>query len=120
MQRRRVGQEERFTRVHETLTIGGIFAYWSAPLVAGMIHPRVYGARLNLPMDWRVLSFALLLACGVTFLFGLIPALREGQRPVPAVQRIRPACSPRAEHFHAVLTTAKQQQNDIRFQVEVD
>src|SRR5215472_17354283 len=28
--------------------IGGIFAYWSAPLVAGMLHPRAYGARLNL------------------------------------------------------------------------
>ena len=66
--------------------IGGVFAYWSAPLVASMIHPRAYGARLNLPMDWRVLSFALLLACGVTFLFGLIPALRASAlKPVSAL-----------------------------------
>ena len=68
--------------------IGGVFAYWSAPLVASMIHPRAYGARLNLPMDWRVLSFALLLACGVTFLFGLIPALRASAlKPVSALRR---------------------------------
>ena len=67
--------------------LGGLFADWWAPVVAGMIHPRAYGARLVLPMDWRVLGFALLLACGVTFLFGLIPAFRASAvKPVSALR----------------------------------
>ena len=66
---------------------GGVFAYWAAPLVAGMIHPRAYGIGLALPMDWRVLGFALLLACGVTFLFGLIPAFRASAvKPASALR----------------------------------
>ena len=33
-------------------------------------------ARLALGADWRVAAFGLALACGVTFLFGLAPAMR--------------------------------------------
>jgi len=55
---------------------GAAFAAWSAPFIVGMINPPVYAARLVLPADWRVLAFGLTLACAVTFLFGLTPALR--------------------------------------------
>ena len=37
--------------------IGGIFAWWSAPFIVGMINPPAYPARLILPADWRVLGF---------------------------------------------------------------
>jgi putative ABC transport system permease protein len=50
---------------------GAAFAWWSAPLVVGMID-----SQLALPADWRVLGFALALALGVTFLFGLPAAFR--------------------------------------------
>lgn len=55
---------------------GGLFAWWSAPLVVARINPRDNPARLALTADWRVLGFVLALAIGVTFLFGLLPALR--------------------------------------------
>ena len=56
--------------------MGGVFAWWSAPFVVGMINPPGNPVRLDLPADWRVLGFGMALACGVTFLFGLAPALR--------------------------------------------
>jgi predicted permease len=56
--------------------IGVVFAWWSAPLIVGMTNPPAYPARLILPADGRVFVFALALACAVTFLFGLAPALR--------------------------------------------
>lgn len=55
---------------------GGLFAWWAAPFVAGMINPPDDPARLSLPADWRVLGFVALLLAGVTLLFGLAPALR--------------------------------------------
>ena len=67
--------------------IGGIFAWWSAPIIVGMIYPPAYPARLILPADWRVLGFALGLACGVMILFGLTPALRASAvKPVNALR----------------------------------
>src|SRR5204863_1130898 len=56
--------------------IGGLFAWWAAPFVAGRINPPDNPARLLLPADWRVLGFGMALALGVTCLFGLAPALR--------------------------------------------
>src|SRR6185437_12593712 len=56
--------------------IGGLFAWWSAPWVVARINPPDNPARLLLPPDWRVLGFALALAASVTFLFGMLPALR--------------------------------------------
>jgi len=55
--------------------IGGLFAWWSAPFVVGRINPPDDPARLFLRTDWRVPGFALALTLGVTFLFGLAPAL---------------------------------------------
>ena len=56
--------------------VGSLFAWWSAPFVVARIHPPDDPARLLLPADSRVLAFSLALAVGVTFLFGLVPALR--------------------------------------------
>lgn len=67
--------------------IGGLFAWWSAPFIVGMINPPYDPARLALPADWRVLGFGMVLACGVTFLFGLAPALRASTvQPVSALK----------------------------------
>jgi putative ABC transport system permease protein len=56
--------------------IGGLFAWWAAPFIVGMIDSPDNPARLVLPADWRVLGFGLALALGVTFVLGLGPALR--------------------------------------------
>jgi len=67
--------------------IGGIFALWSAPFIVRMISFGSFAARLDFPVDWRVFGFALILACAVTFLFGLIPALRASAvKPVSALR----------------------------------
>jgi len=67
--------------------IGAFFAWWSAPFVVARINPPDNPARLLLPTDWRVLGFALALAIGVTFLFGLAPALRASAvQPVSALK----------------------------------
>lgn len=67
--------------------LGALFAWWSAPLVVTMINPADNPARLTLPADWRVLGFGLALTLGVTFLFGLLPALRASAvKPVSALK----------------------------------
>ena len=67
--------------------VGGLFAWWSAPLIVGMINPSDNPARLTLPADWRVFGFGLALACGVTLLFGLAPALRASRvKPASALK----------------------------------
>jgi predicted permease len=67
--------------------IGGIFAWASAPFLVHRLNPGLYAAQLNLPLDWRVIGFALTLACAVTFLFGLTPALRASAvKPVSALR----------------------------------
>jgi predicted permease len=55
---------------------GAVFAWWAAPFVIRMISPTDDAVRLFLPSDWRVLGFGVMLTVGVTFLFGLAPALR--------------------------------------------
>jgi predicted permease len=66
---------------------GAVFAWWSAPFIVARINPPDDPARLALPADWRVLAFAALLSIGVTFLFGLIPALRASTvKPVSALK----------------------------------
>jgi predicted permease len=67
--------------------MGGLFAWWSAPFVVSRINPPDNPARLSLPADWRVLGFGLALTLGVTFLFGLAPALRASAvRPASALK----------------------------------
>jgi len=68
--------------------LGGLFAWWAAPFVVGMINPPDNPARLFLPADWRVLGFGLAIALAVTLLFGLLPALRASTvNPVTALKR---------------------------------
>jgi predicted permease len=67
--------------------MGALFAWWSAPFVVSRINPPDNPARLSLPADWRVLGFGLALTLGVTFLFGLAPALRASAvRPASALK----------------------------------
>jgi len=67
--------------------LGGVFAWWSAPLVVRMINPPDNPVHLALPADWRVLGFGLALTVTVTLLFGLAPALRaSGTKPVSALK----------------------------------
>ena len=67
--------------------LGGVFAWWSAPLVVRMINPPDNPAHLVLPADWRVLGFGIALTIGVTLLFGLAPALRASAvKPVSALK----------------------------------
>jgi predicted permease len=68
-------------------SVGAFFAWWSAPLVVGMINPPDDPARLFLPLDWRVLGFGLALTTTVILLFGLTPALRASSvKPVSALK----------------------------------
>ena len=67
--------------------LGGLFAWWAAPFVVGMINPPDNPARLFLPADWRVLGFGMAIALAVTLLFGLLPALRASTvNPVTALK----------------------------------
>lgn len=67
--------------------LGAAFAWWSAPLVVGMIHTPDEQLRLVLPTDWRVLGFGIALSLTVTLLFGLAPALRaSGVKPMSALK----------------------------------
>jgi len=67
--------------------VGALFAWWSAPFVVSLINPPDNPARLSLPADWRVLGFGVVLTLGVTFLFGLAPALRASAiQPVSALK----------------------------------
>ncbi len=67
--------------------VGALLAWWSAPYVVERINPPDDPARLALPADWRVLGFGLALTIGVTFLFGLLPALRtSATQPVSALK----------------------------------
>lgn len=56
--------------------VGVLFAWWSAPFVVSMINPPDNPVRLELPADWRVLIFSVVLALGATLLAGLAPALQ--------------------------------------------
>ena len=67
--------------------LGALFAGWSAPLVVRMINPSDNPVRLDLPADWRVMGFGVLLIAVVTLLFGLAPALRASAvKPVHALK----------------------------------
>jgi predicted permease len=68
-------------------TLGALFAWRSAPLIVAMISPADDPTRLVLSADWRTLVFGLALAIVVTFLFGLLPAVRASAvRPASALK----------------------------------
>ena len=67
--------------------VGALFAQWAAPFVLARINPPGDPAQLDLPMDWRVVLFGLVLTLCVTALLGLVPALRASSvRPASALK----------------------------------
>lgn len=67
--------------------LGGILAWWSAPVIVRMINPPDSPVRLVLPLDLRVVVFDLTLTLGVTLLFGLAPSLNTSQiKPTGALK----------------------------------
>lgn len=85
---------------------GAIFAWWAAPFVIARINPPDNPIRLDLPADWRVFGFSLGLVVVITFLFGLLPALRASAiHPASAMKGgDDPHARPRLMH---ILTTAQ-------------
>jgi putative ABC transport system permease protein len=85
--------------------MGGVFAWWSAPFVVGMINPPDNPVRLDLPADWRVLGFGLALTLIVMLLFGLTPALRAST--VKPASALRGGEDPhtRRRTMHALIAT---------------
>lgn len=83
--------------------IGAMFAWWSAPFILGRINAPGYAVRLVLPADWRVLGFGLALACGVTLLFGLTPALRASAVKPASVLRGGEDPRSRRRLMHALI-----------------
>jgi predicted permease len=75
--------------------LGIFFAWWAAPFVVRMINPPDDPARLILPADLRVTSFAVELTFAVTILFGLAPALRASS--VKPASALRGGEDPRAK-----------------------
>ncbi|HXB75103.1 MAG TPA: ABC transporter permease [Candidatus Acidoferrales bacterium] len=83
--------------------IGGLFAWWSAPFILRMIDSPGTPAHLVLPADWRVLGFGVALASGVTFLFGLMPAL--------SASAVKPASAMRGgEDPHGIFGLTRRRQ----------
>ncbi|HYO80359.1 MAG TPA: ADOP family duplicated permease [Bryobacteraceae bacterium] len=80
--------------------LAGLFAWWAAPFVVGMINSPDNPARLHLPADQRVLGFGLALTFAVTVLFGLGPALRASNvKPASALKGGQdPHARPRLMH----------------------
>jgi predicted permease len=67
--------------------LGGLFAWWAAPFVVGMISTPGKPIQLLLPADCRIFAFGLLLTAAVILLFGLAPALRaSGVKPASALK----------------------------------
>ncbi len=67
--------------------LGAVFAWWSAPFVAGRINPPDNPVRLVLSPDWRVAAFGLALTVAVMILFGISPALRASSvKPASALR----------------------------------
>jgi predicted permease len=66
---------------------GLLFAYWVGDLVAAFKPPVDFALRIDLGLDWRVLSFTLCLAALTGVVFGALPAL-QASRPdlVPALK----------------------------------
>jgi putative ABC transport system permease protein len=67
--------------------LGAVFAWRAAPFVVGLINPVDQPVRLDLPTDFRITAFSVLLTLLVTMLFGLAPALRaSGIQPASALK----------------------------------
>lgn len=86
---------------------GLILAYWTAPLLLAL-KPASLPISLRLPIDWRVLSFTVIvsLICGLAF--GLTPALRSAS--VTANSNLKDEAPPgglRKSRLRTILMTAE-------------
>ncbi|HTS12039.1 MAG TPA: ABC transporter permease [Candidatus Limnocylindrales bacterium] len=52
-----------------------LLAYWTAPLLM-RLKPAILPIRIEVPMDWRVIGFTVVISMAAGILFGLAPALR--------------------------------------------
>ncbi|BDC52253.1 hypothetical protein F183_A45680 [Bryobacterales bacterium F-183] len=85
---------------------GTLFAWWAAPFVVSMISDPSNPTTVYMPADWRVFLFAAILALAVTFLFGLLPALRAaGVKPMAV---LRGSESPKSRRRVIHVLTAVQ------------
>jgi hypothetical protein len=67
--------------------VGGVFAWWSAPLVVRMISSPVAPTQLALPVDWRVLGFSTAIAFAVAAALSVPAALQVSSvSPVNALK----------------------------------
>ncbi len=66
--------------------VGLVFALWAVPPLLAL-KPASLPIRIDVPIDWRVLGFTLLLALTTSVAFGLAPALRSSKPElVPALK----------------------------------
>jgi predicted permease len=76
--------------------VGSVLAWSSAPMVVHMIDRPDVPVQLMLPVDARVIGFAIVLTFGVMLLFGLAPALRASW--VKPVSILKGGDAPRVRH----------------------
>ena len=89
------------------MLLGMIVTWWSAPAVVEMIGTAQHPVILALTWDWRLALFALMLALGVTGLFGLVPAMHASAvRPIEAIKSTAPRARRRAMHALAAAQVA--------------
>ncbi|HEY3594253.1 MAG TPA: ABC transporter permease, partial [Polyangiaceae bacterium] len=87
--------------------LGGLFAWWTAPMILRMIDTPENPARLVLSADWRAPVFSFVLALLVTGLFGFLPALRASAiKPVSALRGANAPTRHRAMYILAALQIA--------------
>src|SRR6266516_3455496 len=107
------GRLIRQTLTESTLlsTLGGaagiVFALWAVPpLVA--LKPPTLPIRIDVPIDWRVLAFTLLLALATGVVFGLAPALRGSKLDLlPALKDETTFAGLRRSRLRSGLLTAQ-------------
>jgi predicted permease len=56
--------------------LGAVVGWRAAPVVVSILSSEQNPVRLEMGIDWRVVSFAVALTLSVTLLFGILPALR--------------------------------------------
>jgi len=67
--------------------LGLLFSWWATPLVVANLNPPDNPVRLDLAMDWHVMSLGILLTFLVALLFGLLPAFRASAlNPIEAMK----------------------------------
>ncbi|HEX4229244.1 MAG TPA: ABC transporter permease [Bryobacteraceae bacterium] len=89
--------------------VGVMLSWWSAPFIVSRLNPPDHPARLLLPADWRVLSFAVILTLVVALLFGIAPALRASAvKPSSALKGGPSASEPHSRRRLMHLTIAVQ------------